>query len=194
MPDVLMPKLSDSMQEGTILKWLKADGDEIERGDELVEIETDKANMTYEADQAGILTILAREGETLSVGTAIARIGDRSGNGAAGRPIAGSISELATTTQPPASLADPPTVEITRSAQIEAAAAGTQLRASDTQDGRVNASPVARRVARVLGLSLVGLTGSGPRGRILKADVKAAATVAAHRREAPPQDTGEARV
>ena len=53
MPDVVMPRLSDSMEEGTILKWLKADGDEVARGDELVEIETDKATMTYEADAAG---------------------------------------------------------------------------------------------------------------------------------------------
>ncbi|MEN3282268.1 MAG: hypothetical protein V7607_3408, partial [Solirubrobacteraceae bacterium] len=57
MPDVVMPRLSDSMEEGTILKWLKAEGDEIARGDELVEIETDKATMTYEADTAGTLSI-----------------------------------------------------------------------------------------------------------------------------------------
>ena len=55
MADVAMPRLSDSMEEGTILKWLKSDGDEVEKGEELVEIETDKANMTYEADEAGTL-------------------------------------------------------------------------------------------------------------------------------------------
>src|SRR5688500_16795236 len=78
MPDVAMPRLSDSMEEGTILKWLKSDGDEVKRGDELVEIETDKANMTYEADQDGVLSITAGEGDTLSVGEKIASIGEAS--------------------------------------------------------------------------------------------------------------------
>src|SRR4051794_27596877 len=84
MADVAMPRLSDSMEEGTILKWLKSDGDEVSRGDELVEIETDKANMTYEADQDGTLAIVAQEGDTLPVGETIARIGEGgSENGAA---------------------------------------------------------------------------------------------------------------
>src|SRR3712207_2578657 len=76
MADVSMPRLSDSMEEGTILKWLKSDGDEVRRGDELVEIETDKANMTYEADQDGVLSITAAEGDTLAVGEKIATIGE----------------------------------------------------------------------------------------------------------------------
>ena len=77
MADVVMPRLSDSMEEGTILQWLKQVGDEIAVGDELVEIETDKANMAYESDVAGTLTeILAEEGETLPIGTPIARVGD----------------------------------------------------------------------------------------------------------------------
>ena len=66
MSDVAMPRLSDSMEEGTILKWLKSDGDEVSKGEELVEIETDKANMTYEADEAGTLEIVAQEGDTLA--------------------------------------------------------------------------------------------------------------------------------
>src|SRR3954464_1362528 len=83
MADVSMPRLSDSMEEGTILKWLKSDGDEVSRGDELVEIETDKANMTYEADSDGVLQIVAQEGDTLPVGELIARIGEGGGNGRA---------------------------------------------------------------------------------------------------------------
>src|SRR5215207_9436078 len=79
MADVAMPRLSDSMEEGTILKWLKSDGDEVKRGEELVEIETDKANMTYEADQAGVLKIVAQEGDTLPVGGTIAQIGEGGG-------------------------------------------------------------------------------------------------------------------
>ena len=85
MAEVVMPRLSDSMEEGTILQWLKQVGDEIAVGDELVEIETDKANMAYESDVAGTLTeILAEEGETLPIGTPIARVGDSEGQ--AGRP------------------------------------------------------------------------------------------------------------
>jgi pyruvate dehydrogenase E2 component (dihydrolipoamide acetyltransferase) len=82
MADVAMPRLSDSMEEGTILKWLKSDGDDVSKGEELVEIETDKANMTYEADQEGTLKIVAQEGDTLAVGETIASIGGGS-NGAA---------------------------------------------------------------------------------------------------------------
>jgi pyruvate dehydrogenase E2 component (dihydrolipoyllysine-residue acetyltransferase) len=78
MPDVAMPRLSDSMEEGTILKWLKSEGEAVAVGDELVEIETDKANMTYEAEAEGALSIVAAEGETLAVGTTIARLGERS--------------------------------------------------------------------------------------------------------------------
>ena len=77
MADVVMPRLSDSMEEGTVLQWLKAVGDEISVGDELVEIETDKANMAYESDVAGTLSeILVQEGETVAIGTPIARVGD----------------------------------------------------------------------------------------------------------------------
>jgi pyruvate dehydrogenase E2 component (dihydrolipoamide acetyltransferase) len=80
MPDVVMPRLSDSMEEGTVLQWLKAVGDEISIGDELVEIETDKANMAYEADVEGTLSeILVQEGETVAIGTPIARVGEGSG-------------------------------------------------------------------------------------------------------------------
>ena len=87
-----MPRLSDSMEEGTVLTWLKSVGDEISVGDELVEIETDKANMVYESDEAGTLVeILAEEGATLPIGEVIARLGepgeapsgDGAGNGSA---------------------------------------------------------------------------------------------------------------
>src|SRR3954464_8449810 len=79
MAEVVMPRLSDSMEEGTILRWLKQPGEEIAVGDELVEIETDKANMAYESDVAGTLTeVLAQEGDTLAIGEPIAVVGDPS--------------------------------------------------------------------------------------------------------------------
>ena len=84
MADVAMPRLSDSMEEGTILKWLKSDGDEVEQGEELVEIETDKANMTYEADESGTLKIVAKEGDTLAVGETICTLGEGGGGGSDG--------------------------------------------------------------------------------------------------------------
>ena len=75
--DVVMPRLSDSMEEGTVLKWLVEVGGEVKRGQPLVEIETDKANMTYEADTDGVLVeVVAAEGDTLAVGEVIARVGE----------------------------------------------------------------------------------------------------------------------
>ena len=89
--EIVMPRLSDSMEEGTILKWLKSPGDEVELGEELVEIETDKANMVYEADAGGtLIEIVAAEGDTLPIGEVIARVGEPgevpSGDGAAAKP------------------------------------------------------------------------------------------------------------
>ena len=75
MTEIGMPRLSDSMEEGTILSWLKDDGDEVAVGDELVEIETDKATMTYESPAEGTLRIVAAVGETLPVGAPIAQLG-----------------------------------------------------------------------------------------------------------------------
>src|SRR4029078_10791852 len=72
--DIVMPRLSDSMEEGTILQWLKAPGDEVALGDELVEIETDKANMVYEAPAAGsLIEVLAKEGDTFAIGEVVTR-------------------------------------------------------------------------------------------------------------------------
>jgi pyruvate dehydrogenase E2 component (dihydrolipoamide acetyltransferase) len=194
MAEVVMPRLSDSMEEGTILQWLKQVGDEIAVGDELVEIETDKANMAYESDVAGTLTeILAEEGATLPIGEPIARIGDSAkgsdgsaaGPGtAAGGPAGG---RTASVLGPPASA--PPADEAsetaaegpTAQAGAPAGSAPEQLgvpagerATSDGQaaDGRAKASPLARRMAKEKGLDLTTLQGSGPGGRIIKADVE----------------------
>src|SRR5881397_3018819 len=87
--DVMMPRLSDSMEEGTVLKWIVQQGGEVKRGEPLVEIETDKANKTYEADTDGVLIeVLAQEGETLAIGQVIARIG------AAGEEVTGDRSQV----------------------------------------------------------------------------------------------------
>jgi pyruvate dehydrogenase E2 component (dihydrolipoamide acetyltransferase) len=189
MPDVVMPRLSDSMEEGTILKWLKAEGDEVARGDELVEIETDKATMTYEADSAGTLSIVAQEGDTLPIGEVIARIGaggeapagdgaraeatqqaEASGNGKSEAPPA---AAPAATAEPPAAAPEPEPEPAQPVAEAEAVSAPPS---SEGNGGRAKASPVARRIAREQGIDLSALQGTGPGGRIVKADVEAAAS------------------
>src|SRR5688572_1582526 len=87
--DVTMPRLSDSMEEGTVLKWLVDEGGEVKRGEPLVEIETDKANMTYDADADGtLIEIVAQEGDTLEIGAVIARIGEAGEASGNGKPAA----------------------------------------------------------------------------------------------------------
>jgi pyruvate dehydrogenase E2 component (dihydrolipoamide acetyltransferase) len=178
MADVAMPRLSDSMEEGTILKWLKSDGDEVSKGEELVEIETDKANMTYEADQDGPLKIVAQEGDTLPVGQTIASIGGGS-DGAAAQEAAEPKAEAAEGGE------DQSEAE-TQTATAEREETGDNGRPTEApaparepseggNGGRAKASPVARRMARELGLELGQLQGTGPGGRIVKADVEAAA-------------------
>ena len=161
--DVVMPRLSDSMEEGTVLRWLKSVGDEVKRGDELVEIETDKANMTYEAtDEGTLVEIVADEGATLPIGETIARIGDPSEAGGDGRPAPKKEPEEREEEAP---REEPQTQQ--RTAERPAPA--------PSGNGRVKASPVARRMARDLNVQLESIQGSGPGGRIVKADVEAAA-------------------
>src|SRR5262245_53469893 len=171
-----MPRLSDSMEEGTILRWIKSVGDEVKRGDELVEIETDKANMTYEATDEGTLTeIVAEEGATLPIGETIARIGDpseASGDGRPARKRPEHKEQQAEAPQP----------------KQKAQATAHRPAPAPTGNGRVKASPVARRMARDLNVQLDSIRGSGPGGRIVKADVEAAAgqAPAAPATAAPP--------
>jgi pyruvate dehydrogenase E2 component (dihydrolipoamide acetyltransferase) len=181
MADVAMPRLSDSMEEGTILKWLKSDGDEVSKGEELVEIETDKANMTYESDVEGVLKIVAQEGDTLPVGETIARVGEDGGGGEeqgqeqAEEPEAEEPAEEPEAEEP--GRADVPSAEDTApEEESEPAPVATADREPqpDSGNGRVKASPIARRMARDLGVELATLEGTGPGGRIVKADVEAA--------------------
>jgi pyruvate dehydrogenase E2 component (dihydrolipoamide acetyltransferase) len=183
MAEIVMPRLSDTMEEGTILRWLKGDGEQVARGEELVEIETDKATMTYESDQAGVLTIVAREGATLAVGEVIARVGDSAGGG----------EHAADVDERPA-LDGPASV---RSGGADDAngspAPGTSPAVSPgahpAGGDRIKASPLARRIAREGGIDLGAVAGSGPGGRIVKADVLDAPG-AAHAGDAPGDAAG----
>jgi pyruvate dehydrogenase E2 component (dihydrolipoamide acetyltransferase) len=167
MAEVVMPRLSDSMEEGTILQWLKQPGDNIAVGDELVEIETDKANMAYESDVAGTLNeILVQEGETVAIGTPIAMVGDDGGtSGSATGPVVGDGGALRAEAAPPSSTPPSPTPPAEEAVDAPVASDG---------NGRPKASPVARRIAKEKGLDLGKLRGSGPGGRIVKADVEKA--------------------
>jgi pyruvate dehydrogenase E2 component (dihydrolipoamide acetyltransferase) len=188
--DVTMPRLSDSMEEGTILKWLVEQGGEVKRGEPLVEIETDKANMTYEADTDGVLVeILAQEGDTLPIGEAIARIGD-SGESPEKQKAEGSKQEEGEREEPQS--AEEGEEEQREPATATAEPEGESEREPERQpsradgDGRIKASPVARRMASELGVELAELEGSGPGGRIVKADVEAAAK--GDGAKAPPEE------
>ncbi len=183
MADVVMPRLSDSMEEGTILTWLKKVGDEISIGDELVEIETDKANMAYESDVAGTLTeILAQEGDTLPIGTPIARVGESEGSGAATAGPVGAASPTVLAagggSAPRGTPATPPPAEGAVEAAGPTPAGNSEDVSSDNGSDRIKASPVARRIAKEQGLDLATIEGSGPGGRIVKKDVKQAASAA----------------
>jgi pyruvate dehydrogenase E2 component (dihydrolipoamide acetyltransferase) len=169
-----MPRLSDSMEEGTILRWLKSVGDEVKRGEELVEIETDKANMTYESTDEGVLVeIVAQEGDTLPIGEVIARIGERGEVKGDGKPAA--PTEAPTEEAKPAQK-QPSADEADRAPRPEPRErAPVAQQAAEGVDGRVRASPIARRMAGELGVELARIEGTGPGGRIVKADVEAAA-------------------
>src|SRR5688572_10006027 len=145
MADVAMPRLSDSMEEGTILKWLKSDGDEISKGEELVEIETDKANMTYEADQDGTLKIVAQEGDTLAVGETIASIGGGSNGASADTAPKKEEAPKDDASGDEQEEEQEPAEAQTATAEAEHADGGGNGGPPAETEGRAKASPVARR-------------------------------------------------
>jgi pyruvate dehydrogenase E2 component (dihydrolipoamide acetyltransferase) len=161
MTEITMPSLSDSMQEGTILSWLREDGEHVAVGDELVEIETDKATMTYESPADGTLRIVAGVGETLAVGAPIAQLGD----------AAPAASEQPVETPEPAASEQP--VETSGPAPAPAVVSTD----GNGSDPAVRATPLARRMALAHGVDLGILEGTGPRGRITRADVAASAGI-----------------
>ncbi|HLH25209.1 MAG TPA: dihydrolipoamide acetyltransferase family protein [Chloroflexota bacterium] len=220
MPDVTMPRLSDTMQEGKIARWLKHPGDRVAPGDVLAEIETDKATMELEAYDAGVLErILVPEGQNAPIGQAIAVIGTGAAANGSGSPAAPSgrpAGAAATSTapapseagpaarasgQPPVG-ANPPAVQQETRPPTDAAGgepaaqsvgmapaqattggappegAGTApaqpATSGGTPAGGVRASPMARAIARERGIDLRTIHGSGPGGRVIRADVEAA--------------------
>lgn len=162
MTEILMPRLSDTMEEGVVAAWRKQVGDEVKTGDVLVEIETDKAVMEHEAYEDGVLAeILVKDGDTAPIGAPIARLVG------AGEPV----GESAPTASAPA--AEP--VAPPEAAPVPAAPAAVPAVVTRPDGARILSSPLARRDARELGVDLATVDGSGPGGRIIRADVAKAA-------------------
>ena len=186
-----MPKMGDAMEAGTLASWLKHEGDQVEVGDALAEIETDKATMELEADDAGVLTrLIAGEGDEVAVGEAIAvisadgeapdaapdearEVAEETADSVGGRETA--ETEAAETETEETGAAD----ATAESGEQAAPAREAEARRAATSgperpaDGRVRASPLVRRLAREHGIELAGISGSGPDGRIVERDVRA---------------------
>ena len=160
--EILMPALSPTMEEGTLAKWLVKEGDEVQSGDIIAEIETDKATMEFEAVDEGIMgPILVAEGtEGVKVNTAIAVLLEE-----------GESADDVSVAAAPAASADPAQAAAAPAPQASAPAAPAPAAADGS---RIFASPLARRIAADKGLDLAAIQGSGPRGRIVKADVESA--------------------
>ena len=193
---VLMPKLSDAMETGKVIKWLKKEGDAVKGGDVIAEIETDKANVEIEAFGAGVLRkIIVSEGGQVPVGDLIGVIADPADDiasvaAAPAKPAAPAAAPAPSASAPPAATAPAaasaprpaaggplPAMETYQSVPattavmpMERVAAG----ASAPAGGRVKASPLARKIAGQTGVDLRLIQGTGPGGRIVRADVEAA--------------------
>ncbi|MGI8728473.1 MAG: dihydrolipoamide acetyltransferase family protein [Solirubrobacteraceae bacterium] len=186
MTEIVMPRLSDSMEEGTILKWLKSDGESVSRGEPLAEIETDKATLTYESDAAGVLAIVVAAGETLAIGEVIARLDEGDGDGAAQTADASEAAEAGASQAAETGASEAAETGASEAAETgasEAAETGAQRPAETTEPseagdrrGRVKASPLARRIAHEESVDLHRLSGTGPGGRVVRSDVEQAAS------------------
>ncbi|HZK75050.1 MAG TPA: dihydrolipoamide acetyltransferase family protein [Clostridia bacterium] len=199
MPDVNMPKLSDTMEEGTVLEWKKKDGDEVHKGDVLAEVESDKATFDLEAEDDGVLSIKVEKGVPAKIGAPIATIGAAGAEPAKPetpdepkpdktKPAKSKPAEAeadvatgaeVTTDEPSVSESLPAETAVGEPAAPASPTpkAPASVRAGDTpSDGAaIKASPLAKRLAAELGVDLAGVKGSGPEGRIVREDVEALA-------------------
>jgi pyruvate dehydrogenase E2 component (dihydrolipoamide acetyltransferase) len=182
MADVNMPKLSDTMEEGTIVQWKKKSGEQVKKGDVLAEVESDKATFDLEAEDEGVLNILVEQGIPAKIGAPIARIGDAAeaavpqaapapAAAEAATPVAPAAEEVPSA-EPPPSQAAP--AELSPAPPAQASPAVAAAPAGNGSAVEVKASPLARRLAAEMGVDIASLKGTGPDGRIVKEDVLAA--------------------
>ena len=187
---VVMPKLSDTMEEGKILRWLKQEGDQVETGQTLAEVETDKATVEMEAYTSGVIRkIVAAPGDTVKIGALIAVIGGPDED----------ISSLLEAAPPAAKQAPPPVAAPAPAARPAPPAARpstmpgatlserSESKGSQTPAGRaLRASPLALRMAAESSINLGALQGTGPQGRVIKRDIEAALAASAKAEAAAP--------
>ncbi len=174
--EVKLPRLGQGMESGTIVRWLKTEGEAVRRGEPLYELDTDKVTQEVEAETDGVLLkIVLREGE-VQVGTTIAVIGVE-GEDVAESPDGDSAKK------PPTGIDEPPGVGVAAGqAEVPATVvreAGTSSIGLQPSEGRVKASPLARRIARQRGVDLAAVAGTGPDGRVVAEDVEQAAAAVA---------------
>jgi pyruvate dehydrogenase E2 component (dihydrolipoamide acetyltransferase) len=192
MPDVNMPKLSDTMEEGTIVEWKKKSGDQVKAGEVLAEVESDKATFDLEAESDGTLQILVEQGVPAKIGAPIAKIGEGGGQA----PEKAKPKEPEAKVPPPKEAppkkapASPPAAQAAPPPQDRGGEAPTEP-GGEGEDGHVRASPLARRLAEEMGVDLASVTGSGPEGRIVKEDVIAAGGTRQKTERRRPQPAAE---
>jgi pyruvate dehydrogenase E2 component (dihydrolipoamide acetyltransferase) len=185
--ELTMPRLSDTMEKGTIIKWNVQEGDHVSAGDAVADVETDKATMEMQVyDDGTIGRILVEEGRTVEVGTVIAVLAERGDDVAAVAEAAASAARKGPGAEAPAAAPSAPAGAPPRPAaeprEVREAAAAPQ----EPGDGRMRISPVARRVAEEHGMDPATLHGSGPGGRIIKRDVLRAVEASAETAAAIP--------
>ncbi len=190
MPEIQMPKLSDTMTEGTVVRWKKKVGDQVNAGEVLAEIETDKATMEWEATDDGVLKeIYVQEGGKVNVGDRIAFIGggdDEAPNENKGEKEKPAHTEIVKPA--PAKAEEPETTPPAEAKKTKPAPGKTETASVPDEKsvvGRVKASPLARKIAAEKNLDLTNIKGSGPGGRIVEKDLAAASAQAAGKAPAP---------
>jgi len=212
MTDINMPKLSDTMEEGTIVEWKKSTGDEVHKGEVLAEVESDKATFDLEAEDDGTLEILVEKGVPAKIGAAIARIGaggaapvaekkappkeepvaEKSADAAASEPAPPTRRGSAAPTSPRSGEVPPPPTR--RGSAAPSSPRGGEGDGQTADATEIKASPLAKRLAEEMGVDLRAISGTGPDGRIVKEDVVAAAGGAARadrrRPESPAAPAG----
>jgi pyruvate dehydrogenase E2 component (dihydrolipoamide acetyltransferase) len=175
--EIKLPRLGQGMEAGTIVRWLKSEGEQVEKGEPLYELDTDKVTQEVEADASGVLLKIAiAEGE-VPVGQTIAVIGEE------GEQVAAPEAATEVKEQPQEEGSRAPARDEERERGERASTNGseqvTEIKEPARTDGRVKASPLARRIARERGIDLAALRGTGPEGRIVAEDVDRAATAPA---------------
>jgi pyruvate dehydrogenase E2 component (dihydrolipoamide acetyltransferase) len=183
---VTLPRLGQGMESGTIVRWLKSEGDKVEKGEPLYELDTEKVTQEVEADASGVLLkILAQEGAEIEVGKAIAVIGEEGEEVA--EPEAEAEEPTEVTVEEEREEGEPaPAREEERERVREAGPEGPTEPQQRVDGGRLKASPLARRIARERGIDLAQLRGTGPEGRIVAEDVERAEAAPARAPAAPP--------